>query len=212
MTKLIIAEDHLLVRKALQRLLSDQPSFQLVGEAADGFEAIEMTTKLKPHVLLLDLSLPKVHGLEVIRRVREDSKTPILVLSMHSDEPYVLEALKSGAAGYVLKDSDPNELVSAIQTVSSGGHFITPKLRHCALNAALNRTKGNEDPYMGLTSRERMVLQLAAQGQSSSEIGKHLFISRRTAETHRANLMRKLGLRSQTDLVRFAIRRGVLNP
>jgi DNA-binding NarL/FixJ family response regulator len=211
MVKVIIAEDHNLVRKGLSALLANESNVQLVGEAADGLEAVQLTEKLKPDVLLLDLGLPRMHGLEVIRRVRDgQQKTQVIVVSMHSDEPYVAEALRAGASGYVLKDGSPNELMGAIGSVSKGTHYLSPRIRKTALHAALGANIRDNDPYQDLTERERVVLQHAAEGFSNAEIGQKLFISSRTVESHRANLMKKLNLTCQTDLVRFAIRRKII--
>jgi DNA-binding NarL/FixJ family response regulator len=211
MVKVIVAEDHKLVRKGLTALLANESNVELVGEAADGLEAVRLTEKLKPDVLLLDLGLPRMHGLEVIRRVRDgQQKTQVIVVSMHSDEPYVAEALRAGAAGYVLKDGSPDELMGAIALVSKGSHFLSPSIRKTALHAALGANVRDNDPYQDLTERERVVLQHAAEGYSNAEIGQKLFISSRTVESHRANLMKKLNLTCQTDLVRFAIRRKII--
>lgn len=209
-TRIVIADDHHLVRKGLKSLLTSESAFELVGEAGDGLEAVELTEKLKPNVLLLDLAMPRMHGLEVIRRVRSSTRTQVVVCSMHCDEPYVAEALRAGAAGYVLKDGTPDELIGAITAVSKGEHFLTPRIKKSALAAALGSSAKPDDPYYDLTERERVVLQHAAEGFSNAEIGQKLFISSRTVESHRANLMKKLNLTCQTDLVRYAIRRKII--
>jgi len=213
MVRIIVADDHNLVRKGLTSMLEREPNIQLVGEAADGMEALQMTEKLNPDVLLLDLGMPRMHGLEVIRRVRgNNQKTNVIVVSMHSDEPYVAEALRAGASGYVLKDGSPEELTGAIRAVAKGDHFLSPRIKKTALHAALGASVRDNDPYHDLTERERVVLQHAAEGFSNAEIGQKLFISSRTVESHRANLMKKLNLTCQTDLVRFAIRRKIISP
>jgi len=210
MTRLILAEDHLLVRKGIVSLLANEPGMKVVAEAADGFEAAEMTESLQPDVLLLDLSLPRLSGLSVIRRLAPNSKTRILVLTMHADGLNVREALSSGALGYVLKDSSPEELVTAIKTVIKGDPFVTPKLRRTAMDSVLRPKSNQTDPCSVLTSRERTVLEFAASGMTNAEVGQKLFISSRTVESHRANVMKKLHLANQTDLVRFAIREKVV--
>jgi DNA-binding NarL/FixJ family response regulator len=209
----VLAEDQQLVRQGLRLLLEREPSFALIGEAADGWEAAQMTTRQQPDVLVLDLMLPRLHGLDVIRQVRENSpRTRILVLSMHADEPYVLESLSSGAAGYLLKDCSATELIKAIKTVQTGQSYLSP-----ALAGRLNQSEKPEPAGRKtqvtdiLTKRERSVLKLAAEGFNCTEIAATLSISPRTAETHRANLMRKLELRSQTELVRFAIRSRIIS-
>ena len=212
MITIVLAEDHHLVREGLKRLLETERNFRLVGEAGDGLEAVRLVEQLKPNILLLDLMMPRLHGLEVIRQLRRDTATKTIVISMHSDEPYVVEALKNGAAGYVLKDSTHAELIKAIKAVVAGQRYLSPSLSDRAIDAFLQRGPDSAtDSYDTLTSRERVVLQLTAEGNNSAEIGRRLFISPRTAETHRANIMRKLGVRSQTDLVRYAIRKKIIS-
>jgi two-component system, NarL family, response regulator NreC len=212
MTTIALAEDHHVVRQGFRLVLAAQADFKLVGEAADGLEAVQLVQKNKPDVLLLDLMIPRLHGLEVTRQVRkENPNTRVIILSMHADEPYVMEALRNGASGYVLKDCTSADLVEAVRTVAAGRRYLSPILAERALTGYVEHPGESElDVYETLTNRERLVLQLAAEGKTSGEIATALFISPRTAETHRANLMRKLNLRSQTDLVRFAIRRGII--
>jgi two-component system, NarL family, response regulator NreC len=212
MTTIVLAEDHHIVRQGLRLLLEAEAAFRLVGEAADGLEAVRLVAEFKPNVLVTDLMIPRLHGLEVVRQVRrEHPDTQVIILSMHADEPYVMEALRNGAAGYVLKDATGGDLVQAIKNVCVGRRYLSPTLAERALTGYVERPGESDlDVYETLTNRERLVLQLAAEGSSNPDIAKKLFISPRTAETHRANLMRKLSLRSQTDLVRFAIRKGII--
>ncbi len=213
MTTIVIAEDHHVVRDGLRALLAAQKDFQLVGEAADGLEAAQLVEKLQPDVLVLDLTLPRLHGLEVARQVKKSSpKTRVLILSMHANEAYVLEALRNDAAGYLLKDSTGAELVRAVRDVVAGRRYLSGSLSELAIQAYIQRktTDTAQDIYEALTDREREVLHLAAEGLNNPDIAGKLFISPRTAETHRANVMRKLNFKTQTDLVRFAIRRGIL--
>jgi DNA-binding NarL/FixJ family response regulator len=210
-TTIILAEDHNLVREGLKHLLRNDKTLKLVGEAEDGLKALELVEAFKPDILLLDLMIPRLHGLEVIRQVQKFRHTKVIVVSMHSDEPYVLEAFRNGALGYVLKDSTPGELLQAIRLVANGSRFLSPALSDLAIHAYLKRLDGiAADIYSTLSARERVVLQLAAEGHSTAEIAKQLYISPRTVETHRANFMKKLSLRSQTDLVRFAIRKKII--
>lgn len=213
MTTIALAEDHHIVRQGLKALLEGEKSFKLLGEASDGLQAVELVARSKPKVLVLDLMIPRLHGLEVIRRVHaEHPETRVIVLSMHSDEPYVVEALRSGALGYVLKDCTASNLIQAVQAVASGKRYLSPVLAERAIEAFYQHPgEPGLDPYETLTERERLVLQLAAEGSSNPDIAKKLFISPRTAESHRANLMRKLSLRSQTDLVRYAIRKKIIS-
>jgi DNA-binding NarL/FixJ family response regulator len=212
MITIVLAEDHHVVRQGFKLVLQMESDFRLVGESSDGLAAVELIVKTRPNVLLLDLMIPRLHGLEVTRQCRRDApETRVIILSMHADEPYVVEALRNGASGYVLKDCTAADLVQAVRTVAAGRRYLSPMLAERAINGYVERPGESElDVYETLTNRERLVLQLAAEGRSSAEIASALFISPRTAETHRANLMRKLSLRSQTDLVRFAIRRGII--
>lgn len=209
---LILADDHPVVRKGLRALLEAESDFRIAGEASDGREALKLVEQERPDVLIVDLMMPGLGGLEVVRQVRHRSpQTRIIVLSMHANEAYVLEALKNGAAGYVLKDESHAALVSAVQAVSAGRRYISPPLSERVMEIFLNKTEASAgDPYETLTDREREVLHLAAEGRTSAEIGDRLFISPRTVESHRAHLMQKLGLKTQSELIRFALRRGIL--
>lgn len=213
MTTAIIADDHEIVRRGLRGILESEGSCHVIAEAADGLTAAQLVEKHKPSILVLDLNMPRLHGIEVLRQARTTSpNTRVIVLSMHSDEPYVIEALRAGAMAYVLKGSESLEIVNALREVMAGRRFLSATLSEWAINALVAKPVDNADPLNSLTQRERMVLQLAAEGQSNHEMAEKLFISPRTAETHRANLMRKLGIQSQTDLVRFAIRKGLIQP
>ncbi len=211
MTTVVLADDHELVRRGLRGLLEAEPDCRILAEATDGLAAVQAVAKFKPTALFLDLSLPRLHGLEVLRQVRVDSPhTKVIILSMHDDEPYVIEALRAGAMAYVLKGSDSSEIARAFHEVLAGRRFLSAPLSEWAINALATRTADAADPMQSLTAREREVLQLAAAGLGNPEIAERLFISPRTAETHRTNFMRKLGLQTQTDLVRFAIRKGII--
>lgn len=213
MTTAIIADDHEIVRRGLRGILEGEGACHVVAEASDGLTAAQLVEKHKPGVLVLDLNMPRLHGIEVLRQARTSSpNTRVIVLSMHSDEPYVIEALRAGAMAYVLKGSESLEIINALREVMAGRRFLSATLSEWAINALVAKPVDNADPLNSLTQRERMVLQLAAEGQSNHEMAEKLFISPRTAETHRANLMRKLGIQSQTDLVRFAIRKGLIQP
>ena len=211
---IVLADDHHVVRHGLRAVLEAEPLFSVLGEAGDGLEAVDLVTKLKPRVLIVDLMMPGLNGLEVTRRARKDSPdTQVVVLSMHASEPYVLQALRNGAAAYVLKNSQSGHLVQAVREAAAGRRYLSPTLSERAIAAYADRAaadSGPADAYDTLTSREREVLHLAAGGQSQREIAQRLSISPRTAEVHRANLMRKLSLHNQTDLVRYAIRRGII--
>jgi DNA-binding NarL/FixJ family response regulator len=212
MTTIVLADDHHVVRQGLRVLLEGQPDFQLVGEAGDGLEAVQLTERLKPDVLIIDLMMPSLNGLEATRQLGQRSPhTRVVILSMHANEAYVLEALRNGAAGYVLKDSSAADLVNAVREVVAGRRYLSSPLSERAIAAYIQKASDVAlDPYEMLTNREREVLHLAAEGYTNAEIADQLSISPRTAETHRANLMHKLGLRTHTDLIRYALRRGIL--
>jgi two-component system, NarL family, response regulator NreC len=212
MTSIVLADDHHVVRQGLRALLEAEAGFSIAGEAADGLEAADLVERLKPDVLVVDLMMPGLNGLEVTRQVSKRSpQTRVILLSMHANEGYVLEALRHGANAYVLKDCTATELTRAVREVAAGRRYLSPPLSERAIEAYLQKSKAATlDVYDTLTGREREVLQLVAEGHSNAEISSRLFISPRTVEIHRANLMRKLGLRNQTDLIRFALRRGIV--
>jgi len=213
MTTAIIADDHEIVRRGLRGILDAEGSCKIVAEAADGLAAAQLVEKHKPTLLILDLNLPRLHGIEVLKQTRTSSPhTRVIILSMHNDEPYVIEALRGGAMAYILKGSESQEIAHAVKEVLGGRRFLSAPLSEWAINALVAKPATDADPLGSLSARERTVLQLAAEGHSNPEIGEKLFISPRTAETHRTNLLRKLGLQTQTDLVRFAIRKGLIAP
>jgi DNA-binding NarL/FixJ family response regulator len=224
-----IAEDHQLVRQGIVALLKREADFQVVGEAEDGFEALRLVGNKHPEILLLDLSIPGVHGLEVTRQVcatngkangatngtangTANGPTRVIIVTLHRDESFVVEALRHGAAGYVLKDSSCGDLIEAIRKVKVGRKYLSPSLADLAISVLAHKAPDPAaDGFDLLSDRERLVLQMAAEGHNSTQIAARLFISPRTVETHRANFMRKLSLHSQTDLVRFAIRRSIIS-
>jgi two-component system response regulator NreC len=213
MTTIVLADDHLVVRKGMKSLLEAEEDFALVGEAGDGLEAVQLVERLKPDVLVLDLMMPGLNGIEVTRQARKRSPhTQIVILSMHGNDDYVLEALRNGANGYVLKDAGASELVHAVRTVSDGERYLSPELAERAIDAYVRQTEETTlDRYETLTDREREVLHLAADGLTNVEIAARLSLSPRTVENHRANMMRKLGINNQTELVRYAIKKGVVS-
>jgi two-component system response regulator NreC len=209
---IMLADDHQVVRQGLRSLLEAEPDFRIVGEAGDGLEAVKLVERLLPDVLVVDLMMPGLNGLEVTRQTSQRSpQTRVVILSMHASEAYVLEALRKGAAGYVLKASSADDLVKAVRTVATGRRYLSSPLSERAIEIYVQKAKEETlDKYETLTTREREVLHLAAEGYSNREIGERLSISHYTAMTHRSNLMRKLDLHSQTDLVRYALQRGII--
>lgn len=213
MTTTIIADDHEIVRRGIRGILESECACTVVAEASDGLAAAQLVEKHRPDVLILDLNMPRLHGIEVLRQSRTSSpQTRVIVLSMHNDEPYVIESLRAGASAYILKGSESREIVQALKEVLAGRRYLSATLSEWAINALVAKPADAADPLQSLTQRERMVVQLAAEGHTNAEIAEKLFISPRTAETHRTNLLRKLGLQTQTDLVRFAIRKGLIQP
>jgi len=212
-TTIVLADDHHVVRQGVRVLLEAQPAFSIVGEAADGHQAVRLVTSLRPAVLVVDLTMPGLTGLEVTRLVRQHApETRIVILSMHANEEYVLDALRSGASAYVLKNASADELVRAIRKVLGGGRYLSPPLSARAIDVYSERCGAvSPDRYDTLTARERAVLQLAAEGCNHRTIATRLGMSPRTAEVHRVNLMRKLDLHNQMELIWYAMRRGVLS-
>jgi DNA-binding NarL/FixJ family response regulator len=213
MITLVLADDHPIVRRGLIALLAAEPDCDVIGEAADGFAAARLVEQLRPNVLVVDLMMPGLSGLEVARRVRALPSPPrVVVLSMHGDEQHVLDALRSGVSAYVLKESDPAELIDAVRAVAADQRYLSPPLTERAIDAYMRQTRSEPiDLFQLLTPREREVLRLVAEGHTSTVIASKLHISPRTAETHRANLMRKLDLHTQAELARFAGERGVIS-
>src|SRR5262245_9595609 len=209
---IVLADDHPLVLRGIRRVFEAEPDFALAGEAADGLQTLRLAERLQPDVLVLDLMMPGLNGLDALPALaRRGPQTRVVVLSMYSDEAYVRQALCGGACAYVLKGCDPGLLVLAVREAAAGRHYLSPPLSERAIEAYLESARsGPPDPHEALTPREREVLQLAAEGHTGAEIGRRLSISPRTVEMHRANLMHKLGLRTQADLIRYALRRGVI--
>ncbi len=211
MTTLILAEDHPIVRQGIRKLLQAVPDLSIIAETGDGLEALRLVEHLKPDVAVVDLALPGLNGLEVTRQIKKRvPRTQVAIFSMHSNEAYVVEAFRNGAMAYVLKASGIEDLVQAIRDMLEGKRFLSPTLRQNQIDAYARADEVIKDLYKTLTPREREVLQLVAEGYTSVQIAEKLFISSRTAETHRSNLMAKLGLHVQADLVRYALQRGLI--
>jgi len=212
-TTIVLADDHQVVRQGLKALLEAESDFSVVGEAGDGLQAIKRVELLNPRVLVLDVMMPGLNGLDVTPQIKKCSpNTQVVILSMYSNEAYVLEALGSGASAYVLKDSSSDDLVHAVREAAAGRRYLSPPLSDRAIEVYQQRARATTlDRYETLTAREKEVLHLAAEGCTSADIAGRLGISGRTAETHRSNLMHKLDLHTQADLIRFALRRGIVS-
>lgn len=211
MTTIVLADDHQIVRQGLRALLEAEPEFSVTGEASDGLEVAALVEQLEPDVLLLDIKMPGLNGLEITRQVRRRTpNTNVVILSMYASEAYVMEALRNGAVGYVLKGASAADLVQAVKDVAEGRRYLSPPLSERAIEAYVQKAVASTPAALEtLTDREREVLHFVVEGYKNSEIATKLEISPRTAETHRARMMRKLDLHTQADLMRFAIQLGL---
>ncbi len=209
--RVVIADDHALLREGIHALLSRESDFEVVGEASDGHEAIARCRELKPDVVLMDIAMPGLGGLEASLEIRKECpETRILVLTQYEDREYVARFLKAGAAGYVLKRTAGSELASAIRSVHRGGLVLDPQVAREALREAEPAAEAGSNLYESLTDREKQVLKLVAEGKSNKEVAELLGISVKTAMSHREHIMEKLGLHNRTDLIRFALKAGVI--
>jgi len=213
MVRILLVDDHSLVRASLRSLLTDNPSIEVVGEANDGRQALELVGQHHPDLVLMDISMPGLNGLEATRQiVKTHSKARVIVLSMHASEHHVLRALRAGASGYVLKGSPARELELAVDAVARGEIFLSPAISKHVIEVFLNRTSDQDDPLEHLTPRQREILQLIAEGKSSKQIAQLLDSSVKTIESHRASLMERLDIHDVAGLVRYAIRHGLVSP
>jgi len=211
MTKVLIADDHAIVRTGLRALLQADPTLQLVGEATGGYEALDMVAGLSPDILVLDISMPDLDGISVTRQLRPlYSDLKILILTLHEDKALLREAIKSGASGYILKRAAESELISAIQIVMRGDMYVEPSMLRDLIEEQPRLANNTQESIEPLTPREIDVLRLIVQGYTNRQIGEELSISVRTVEGHRANLSGKLGLHSRVELVRYAREKGFL--
>ena len=213
--RVLLADDHAIVREGIKMILAAEPDIEVVGEAADGLQAVETAQKLKPDVAVLDISMPTLNGIEATRQIRSVlPNTHTLTLTMHEDDTYVFQLLKAGAAGYVLKRAAATDLVQAIRAAHRGETFLYPSVAKAVVADYLKRLEEGEgrETYDGLTEREKEILTLVAEGATNQEIARRLFISIKTVQTHRAHVMEKLNLHDRTKLVRYAIRKGLIEP
>ena len=211
--RILLADDHTIVRKGLRMLLESHEGFCIVAEAADGREAVALAEQFHPDVVVMDVAMPVLNGIEAARQIcSSGTQSAIVFLSMHSDEAYVLKALKSGAKGYLLKDSAEHDLINAVKTVSEGKAFFSPAISKMLVEDYVRqmREQNVEDSYDLLTTREREVLQLLAEARSNKEVATFLDLSLHTVETHRGHIMQKLNLHSGAEMILYAIRKGVI--
>jgi len=206
--RILLADDHTVVRQGFRLILNQEPDMEVIAEAGDGVETVRLAVELKPTVVIMDIAMPKVNGLEATRRIMEKSPdSKILILSMHKDSVYVRETLRAGAKGYILKESIDQDLLRAIRAVAQGDGFLSPEVSATVLEDYQQQAV---DPIDLLTAREREVLQLLAEGKVAKEIATALDVSVYTVDAHRGRIMKKLGLHSSTEIVRFAMRRGLI--
>lgn len=211
--RILIADDHAIVREGLRAILEAQPDFEVMGEAIDGQEAVDKTNQLKPDILILDLTMPRLSGLEAMRQIKlNNPDAKVLVLTMHENDTYFFQVLDAGASGYFIKGGSSAELVAALRTVWHGDVFLYPSMAKKLLGDYLKRVRMGKDKesYDGLTDREQEILKLIAEDRTNQEIAEQLVLSSSTVQTHRAHIMAKLGLHTRTELVKFAIHRGII--
>jgi DNA-binding NarL/FixJ family response regulator len=214
--RILLADDHEVVRAGLRALLEEQPGWEVVAEAVDGRDAVDKATKLKPDAVVIDIAMPSLNGLEAVRQiVKAVPSTRVLVLTMYDSDPLIQQVLQAGARGYLLKSDAGRDLVSAIDALRRNKTFFTPKVSQMVLEGYLDKSPreketAGEPESLRLTSRQREIVQLLAEGKSSKEVAAVLGLSVKTAETHRANIMRKLDCHSVTELVRYAIRNHII--
>lgn len=211
--RVLLAEDHTIVRKGIRSLFEDVPGISIVAEAADGQSALRLVEELEPDVVLMDITMPRLNGLEATRQIRRRwPETRVIILTMHDTEEYVFQMLAAGASGYVLKNAAPAELLLALEAAHRGDFFLSPAISRTVIQEYIQNADCIDrlDPYQSLTEREREVFQLLAEGHSTRAIADLLVISPKTVETHRANLMKKIDVDNLADLTRYAVRRGVI--
>lgn len=212
MLRILLADDHALVRAGIRSLIEDMPGIEVVAEAGDGIEAVNLTGKLQPDLVLMDVAMRNVNGLEATTQIRKQFSTvKVLILSMYTNEDYVVQALRAGASGYLVKDSAPMELEIAINAVKAGDTYLSPPVSRQVVESYMLRVGADASPLDALTPRQREILQLIAEGKSTKEMAYMLKVSIKTIETHRAQIMQRLNVRDIPGLVRYAIKVGLVN-
>ena len=211
--KVVVADDHAIVREGVRMILAREQDIEVVGEAGDGQQALDLVASLRPQVVIMDISMPGMGGVEATQRLKaKHPEVQVLALTMHEDETYVFQLLRAGAAGYVLKRAAAQDLVQAVRAAAKGDAFLYPSIARKVVEDYLRRVETGEERerYDGLTTREKEILTLIAQGLSNQQIAEKLYISIKTVQTHRAHILEKLGLHDRTELVRYAIRKGLI--
>ncbi len=211
--RIVLADDHIVMRNGLRLLLERQPNLQVVGEAADGRQAVALIEKTEPDVVIMDIAMPNLNGIEATRQiVNQNPRTAVAILSMHSDESYVIRALKAGARAYLLKDSAEADLLAAVRALTEGKSFFSPAISKILVEDYMRQlnNRGAEDTYELLTTREREILQLLAEGRTNKEVANMLNLSLYTVETHRTHILQKLNLHSVPELILYAVRKGII--
>jgi two-component system response regulator NreC len=214
LTTILLADDHTVIRSGLRMVLEKQSDFQVVGEAGDGRQAVKMAEELNPDVVVMDIAMPNLNGIDAAKQiVSQNSRVAVVVLSMHSDESYVMRALKSGAKAYLLKDSAEADLIRAVRAVVEGKSFFSPAVSRMLLEDYVRQLqqRGAEDSYELLSPREGEILQLIAEGKTNKEIAAMLNLSLYTVETHRTHILQKLNLHSVPELILYAVRKGIIS-
>lgn len=211
--RILLADDHTILRAGLKMMLNAQPDMEVVGEAQDGRQAIQEAQRLQPDVVLMDITMPDMNGIEATKQIKRNLPTArVLILTMHEHDEYVFQALRAGASGYMLKEAADTDLISALHIIQSGQFYLSPAAQSVMVGDYLQRVRTGEekDSYSSLTEREREILKLVAEGHTNNQIAERLIISPKTVDTHRTHIMDKLNLHSRAELVKYAMRRGLL--
>src|SRR5690242_8874685 len=211
--RILLADDHTILRAGLKMMLNAQPDMEIVGEAQDGRQSIAEAQKLQPDVVLMDITMPDINGIEATKQIKKLlPDTRVLVLTMHEHDEYVFQALRAGASGYMLKEAAATDLITALRVIQSGQFYLSPTAQSVMVGDYLQRVRAGEekDSYSSLTEREREILKLVAEGYTNNQIAERLVISPKTVDTHRTHIMDKLNLHSRAELVKYAMRRGLL--
>ncbi|TMC22361.1 MAG: response regulator transcription factor [Chloroflexi bacterium] len=211
--RILLADDHTILRAGLKMMLNAQPDIEVVGEAQDGRQAIQEAQRLQPDIVLMDITMPDVNGIEATKQIKKLlSDIKVLILTMHEHDEYVFQTLRAGASGYMLKEAADTELITALHVIQSGQFYLSPAAQSVMVGDYLQRVRTGEekDSYSSLTEREREILKLVAEGLTNNQIAERLIISPKTVDTHRTHIMDKLNLHSRAELVKYAIRRGLL--